>query len=184
MLSEKHGRAVEADRIVFAENGFFDADDVDARIPFAELLQCAYFARTSLSATGFYKTPDISYDRDAGRGKPFHYFAIGAAVSEVEIDGFTGMHHIRRVDILHDAGDAINAGITRGQIEGGFVQGAGWLTCEELVWDSEGRLRTHSPDTYKSPRSATRRMCSTSRSSRMRRRRQSSTAAKRWASRR
>jgi len=72
-------------------------------------------------------------------------------VSEVEVDGFTGMHHIRRVDILHDAGDPVNIGITRGQIEGGFVQGAGWLTCEELVWDSEGRLRTHSPDTYKIP---------------------------------
>ncbi len=151
MLSEKNGRAVEADRVIFAENAFFDPEAAGARIPFAELLQRAYFARTSLSATGFYRTPDIMYDRDAGRGKPFHYFAVGAAVSEVEIDGFTGMHHIRRVDILHDAGDPVNVGVTRGQIEGGFVQGAGWLTCEELVWDSEGRLRTHSPDTYKIP---------------------------------
>jgi xanthine dehydrogenase molybdopterin binding subunit len=151
MLAEKHGRAAEADKIVFAENMFFDPEAIEIRIPFAELLQRAYFARTSLSATGFYRTPDIEYDRDAGRGKPFHYFAVGAAVSEVEVDGFTGMHHIRRVDILHDAGDAINLGVTRGQIEGGFVQGAGWLTCEELVWDSDGRLRTHSPDTYKIP---------------------------------
>jgi xanthine dehydrogenase molybdopterin-binding subunit B len=151
MLAEKHGRAVEADKIGFAENMFFDPEAIEIRIPFAELLQRAYFARTSLSATGFYRTPDIEYDRDAGRGKPFHYFAVGAAVSEVEVDGFTGMHHIRRVDILHDAGDAINLGVTRGQIEGGFVQGAGWLTCEELVWDSDGRLRTHSPDTYKIP---------------------------------
>ena len=78
--------------------------------PFAELLQRAYFARTSLSATGFYRTPEIHYDREAGRGKPFHYFAVGAAVSEVEVDGFTGMMHIRRVDILHDVGDAINLG--------------------------------------------------------------------------
>jgi xanthine dehydrogenase molybdopterin-binding subunit B len=142
---------VEADAIVFAENSFFDPAALETRVSFAELLQRAYFARTSLSATGFYRTPDINYDRDAGRGKPFHYFAVGAAVSEVEVDGFTGMHHIRRVDILHDVGDPINVGVTRGQIEGGFVQGAGWLTCEELVWDSEGRLRTHSPDTYKIP---------------------------------
>jgi len=115
------------------------------------LLQRAYFARTSLSATGFYRTPEIHYDPKSGRGKPFHYFAVGAAVSEVEVDGFTGMMHIRRVDILHDVGDAVNRGIARGQVEGGFVQGAGWLTMEELVWDSEGRLRTHSPDTYKIP---------------------------------
>ncbi|MDQ6655094.1 MAG: xanthine dehydrogenase molybdopterin binding subunit, partial [Verrucomicrobiota bacterium] len=152
MLSEKHeGAAISADTIGFLANFFFKVDTPDVQIPIAELLQRAYFARTSLSATGFYKTPDINYDRDAGRGKPFDYLAVGAAVSEVEVDGFTGMHHIRRVDILHDAGDAINIGITRGQIEGGFVQGAGWLTCEELVWDAEGRLRTHSPDTYKIP---------------------------------
>lgn len=151
ILTEKHGSTVAADEVVLLANFFLKQDAPDVQIPIAELLQRAYFERTSLSATGFYKTPDINYDRDAGRGKPFHYFAVGAAVSEVEVDGFTGMHHIRRVDILHDVGDAINAGITRGQIEGGFVQGAGWLTCEELVWDSEGRLRTHSPDTYKIP---------------------------------
>ncbi|PZR72867.1 MAG: xanthine dehydrogenase [Chthoniobacterales bacterium] len=151
MLSIKSGRAVPIDKIVFNDNMVLDADDPKTGFPFAELLQRAYFARTSLSATGFYSTPDINYDRDTGRGKPFHYFAVGAAVSEVEVDGFTGMTHIRRVDILHDVGDAINAGITLGQIEGGFVQGAGWLTNEELIWDSEGRLMTHSPDTYKIP---------------------------------
>ncbi|MGI8819755.1 MAG: xanthine dehydrogenase molybdopterin binding subunit [Chthoniobacterales bacterium] len=151
MLAEEYGHAVAADEIAFVANFIVRTGAPAVQIPIAELLQRAYFARTSLCATGFYKTPDISYDREAGRGKPFHYFAVGAAVSEVEVDGFTGMHHIRRVDILHDAGDAINAGITRGQIEGGFVQGAGWLTCEELVWDAEGRLRTHSPDTYKIP---------------------------------
>jgi xanthine dehydrogenase molybdopterin-binding subunit B len=117
----------------------------------AELFQRAYFARTSLSATGFYKTPDIHFDRETGKGKPFHYFAVGAAVTEVEVDGFTGMMQIKRVDILHDVGDAINASVARGQIEGGFVQGAGWLTAEELVWDSAGKLLTHSPDTYKIP---------------------------------
>ena len=151
MLSEKNGGAVPIDRIIFNDNLVLDAENPKTGFPFAELLQRAYFARTSLSATGFYKTPDINYDREAGRGKPFHYFAVGAAVSEVEVDGFTGMTHIRRVDILHDAGDAINPGVTLGQVEGGFVQGAGWLTNEELVWDSEGRLMTHSPDTYKIP---------------------------------
>ncbi len=151
MLREKGGAEIEPSRIRFTENHVFDCDAIDNRVSFAHLLQRAYFARTSLSATGFYRTPDICYDRDAGRGKPFHYFAVGAAVTEVEVDGLTGMNHIRRVDILHDAGDAVNIGVARGQIEGGFVQGAGWLTTEELVWDSEGRLMTHSPDTYKIP---------------------------------
>ena len=151
MLSEKNGVAVPAERIVFNDNLVLDPENPKTGFPFAELLQRAYFARTSLSATGFYRTPDINYDREAGRGKPFYYYAVGAAVSEVEVDGFTGMTRIRRVDILHDVGDAINRGITLGQVEGGFVQGAGWLTSEELVWDSEGRLMTHSPDTYKIP---------------------------------
>jgi len=151
MLSEKSGRTVPIDKIIFNDNMVLDADNPQSAFSFAELLQRAYFARTSLSATGFYRTPDIVYDREAGRGKPFHYFAVGAAVSEVEVDGFTGMTHIRRVDILHDVGDAINLGVTLGQVEGGFVQGAGWLTNEELVWDSAGRLLTHSPDTYKIP---------------------------------
>jgi xanthine dehydrogenase large subunit len=151
MLSEKSATVVPVDKIVFNGNMVLNVDDPKSGFPFAELLQRAYFARTGLSATGFYRTPEIHYDREAGRGKPFHYFAVGAAVSEVEVDGFTGMMHIRRVDILHDIGDAISLGIARGQVEGGFVQGAGWLTMEELVWDSEGRLRTHSPDTYKIP---------------------------------
>ena len=107
--------------------------------------------RISLSSTGFYRTPEIHYDRAKGKGRPFHYFAVGAAVTEVEVDGFTGMTKILRTDILHDAGDSINPGINLGQIEGGFVQGAGWLTCEELVWNDQGVLLTHSPDTYKIP---------------------------------
>src|SRR5438874_5571804 len=151
MLSEKVGSAVPAERIVFNDNMVIDPKNPGVGFAFAELVQRAYFARTSLSATGYYRTPDIYYDRETGRGKPFHYFAVGAAVSEVEVDGFTGMSRIRRVDILHDVGDAINRGVTLGQVEGGFVQGAGWLTNEELVWDSEGRLLTHSPDTYKIP---------------------------------
>src|SRR5205807_2177461 len=120
-------------------------------IPFAEVVRKAYLQRISLSAAGYYATPDIHWDRSAGRGKPFHYFAYGAAVAEVEVDGFTGMHRVLRADILHDAGDSINEGVNRGQIEGGFVQGMGWLTTEELKWDDQGRLQTHSPDTYKLP---------------------------------
>jgi xanthine dehydrogenase molybdopterin binding subunit len=151
MLTEKNGRVAVEEKIQFANNQFADVDFPNARISFAELVQRAYFARTSLSATGYYKTPHIYFDRDRGHGKPFHYFAVGAAVSEVEVDGFTGMMHVQRVDILHDAGEMINAGVARGQVEGGFVQGMGWLTAEELIWDEQGKLLTHSPDTYKIP---------------------------------
>jgi xanthine dehydrogenase large subunit len=118
---------------------------------FPELVMEAYLARISLSATGFYRTPKIHYDRETASGRPFLYFAYGAAVSEVEIDTLTGEHHIRRVDILHDVGRSLNPAIDRGQIEGGFVQGAGWLTSEELWWDEQGALRTHAPSTYKIP---------------------------------
>jgi xanthine dehydrogenase molybdopterin binding subunit/xanthine dehydrogenase small subunit len=151
MLAEKNGRAPANEKIQFANNEFFDVDLAAARLPFAELVQRAYFNRTGLSTTGFYKTPDIHFNRETGKGKPFHYFAVGAAVSEVEIDGFTGMMQVLRVDILHDGGEVINAGVARGQVEGGFVQGMGWLTAEELIWDADGKLLTHSPDTYKIP---------------------------------
>ncbi len=150
LLSTKIGREILPDAIAFADN-FATAENSDAKIPFAEIVQAAYVQRIGLSSTGFYRTPEIHYDRAKGKGKPFHYFAVGAAVTEVEVDGFTGMHRILRTDILHDAGDSINAGINLGQIEGGFVQGAGWLTCEELVWNDQGVLLTHSPDTYKIP---------------------------------
>src|SRR6185295_3762814 len=89
--------------------------------------------------------------KQAGRGHPFHYFAYGAAVAEVEVDGYSGMKRVRRVDILHDVGDSLNPGIDRGQVEGGFVQGMGWLTGEELKWDAKGRLLTHSASTYQIP---------------------------------
>jgi xanthine dehydrogenase molybdopterin binding subunit/xanthine dehydrogenase small subunit len=120
-------------------------------IPFETLTAIAYTRRIQLSAAGFYATPDLEWDWAVGKGKPFHYYAFGAAVSEVEIDGFTGMHHVRRVDILHDVGDSLNPAIDRGQIEGGFVQGMGWLTSEELKWDENGRLLTHSASTYAIP---------------------------------
>ncbi|MCI0516879.1 MAG: xanthine dehydrogenase molybdopterin binding subunit [Woeseiaceae bacterium] len=124
------------------------------RIPFAELARLAWFARTSLSATGFYRTPKINYDRSTFSGRPFFYFAYGAAVSEVIVDTLTGEHRLLRADILHDCGQSLNPAIDRGQIEGGFVQGAGWLTSEELWWDDKGRLRTHAPSTYKIPTSS------------------------------
>jgi xanthine dehydrogenase molybdopterin binding subunit/xanthine dehydrogenase small subunit len=120
-------------------------------IPFETLATTAYTRRLQLSAAGFYATPDLEWDWSVGKGKPFHYYAFGAAVSEVEVDGFTGMLHVRRVDILHDVGDSLNPAIDRGQIEGGFVQGMGWLTSEELKWNADGRLLTHSASTYAIP---------------------------------
>ncbi|MEM9344757.1 MAG: xanthine dehydrogenase molybdopterin binding subunit [Pseudomonadota bacterium] len=119
--------------------------------PFEEVIADAYVARISLSSTGFYATPDIVWDRIKGRGRPFYYFAYGAAVTEVVIDTLTGENRMLRADILHDCGRSLNPALDIGQIEGGFVQGAGWLTTEELVWDDKGRLRTHAPSTYKIP---------------------------------
>jgi xanthine dehydrogenase large subunit len=115
------------------------------------MIASAYQARISLSATGFYKTPDIAWDRIKGVGRPFLYFAYGAAVTEVVIDTLTGENRILRCDILHDCGASLNPALDIGQIEGGFVQGAGWLTMEELVWDAAGHLKTHAPSTYKIP---------------------------------
>ncbi|TCU52270.1 xanthine dehydrogenase molybdenum binding subunit apoprotein [Novosphingobium sp. PhB57] len=123
----------------------------EERMTFAEAARKAHIGRISLSATGFYATPGIQYDRAAHRGRPFYYFAYGAAVSEVAIDTLTGEHRVLAVDILHDVGRSLNPLIDKGQIEGGFLQGQGWLTTEDLVFDHEGRLLTHSPATYKIP---------------------------------
>ena len=123
----------------------------DQEIAFDTAIGEAYRARIQLSAAGFYATPRIHWDRPSGKGRPFFYFAYGAAVSEVAIDTLTGENRILRTDILHDVGQSLNPAIDLGQIEGGFVQGAGWLTTEELVWDDQGRLRTHAPSTYKIP---------------------------------
>ncbi len=118
---------------------------------FTELVQLAYYARIPLSATGYYRTPKIHYDRKTLSGRPFYYYACGAAVSEVAIDILTGESRVLRVDILHDCGRSLNPAIDLGQIEGGFIQGMGWLTTEELWWDESGALRTHAPSTYKIP---------------------------------
>ncbi len=120
-------------------------------IPFAEAARQSWLARISLSSTGYYATPKIHYDAKTMQGRPFFYFAYGAAVSEVAIDTLTGEHKLLRVDILHDAGRSLNPAIDIGQVEGGFLQGAGWLTSEELWWDGKGRLKTHAPSTYKIP---------------------------------
>ena len=118
---------------------------------FNSLIKEAYLNRVSLSSSGFYATPKIHFDRKNFKGRPFLYFAYGAAVSEVIIDVLTGENKIVQADILHDAGKAINPAIELGQIEGGFVQGAGWLTMEEVNWKSNGQITTHSPSTYKIP---------------------------------
>ena len=123
----------------------------DKTISFIDLVKLAYFARVSLSATGFYRTPKIGYDRKTWRGMPFYYFCYGAAVSEVVLDTLTGENRLLRVDILHDVGKSLNPAIDMGQIEGGFIQGMGWLTMEELWWNDKGKLMTHAPSTYKIP---------------------------------
>ena len=120
-------------------------------LDFAELVQLAWFDRVSLSATGFYRTPKINYDRSTFSGRPFFYYAYGAAVAEVIVDMLTGENRILRVDIVHDCGDSLNPAMDLGQVEGGFVQGAGWLTSEELWWNDAGELQTHAPSTYKIP---------------------------------
>jgi xanthine dehydrogenase large subunit len=146
-FASKHW-SVPEDQIVFLPNRVRVGAE---EIAFRTLIKQAYMARVSLSATGFYKTPKIHWDRDKGFGRPFFYYAYGAACSEVAVDTLTGENRIERVDILHDVGRSLHPEIDIGQIEGGFVQGAGWLTTEELVWDAKGRLRTHAPSTYKIP---------------------------------
>lgn len=139
---------VEEAAIIFVPGGI----EAGGRfVAFGELVASAYMSRVQLSAAGFYKTPKIFWDRASGKGTPFYYFSYGASVSEVSIDTLTGEYHVDRVDILHDVGKSLNPAIDIGQVEGGFVQGMGWLTTEELVWDKKGQLRTHAPSTYKIP---------------------------------
>lgn len=121
------------------------------QLSWESLIHQAYYARVSLSASGFYKTPKLDYNRETGKGRPFFYFAYGAAATEVSIDTLTGEHKVDRVDILHDVGKSLNRGIDIGQIEGAFIQGMGWLTTEDLVWDEAGRLISNNLATYKIP---------------------------------
>ncbi|MEO8168794.1 MAG: molybdopterin cofactor-binding domain-containing protein, partial [bacterium] len=137
--------------IRFENNSIFDSDHHGRHMSFADAMPIMNVRQISLSATGFYRTPDIGWDKEKGWGKPFHYFAFGMACTEVAVDVLTGHHTILRADILHDVGDSLNPQIDLGQVEGGYIQGNGWVTTEEIKWDEKGNLMTHSPDTYKIP---------------------------------
>jgi xanthine dehydrogenase large subunit len=142
---------VAPSEIQFQDGRVFASGQESRAIAFTDLVNEAYYKRTSLWASGFYSTPGLHWDRENLRGEPFKYFAYGASISEVEVDGFTGAYRLCRVDILHDVGESLSPIIDIGQIEGGFVQGAGWLTLEDLRWDANGRLATQSASTYKLP---------------------------------
>ncbi len=145
-LAEQHQK--DAASVIFSDG---HVEVGEERYSFAEAAALSYQGRVSLSATGFYKTPKIEWDRIKGRGRPFFYFAYGASITEVAVDTLTGENRILRTDIVHDAGASLNPALDIGQVEGAYVQGAGWLTTEELVWDDRGNLRTHAPSTYKIP---------------------------------
>jgi len=139
---------IPADAVTFANNRVvLEKSDMS----FAELVQLAYMNRVSLSATGYYRTPKIGYDRKSSSGRPYFYFAYGAAVSEVIVDTLTGEYRVSRVDICQDVGRSLNPAVDIGQIEGGYIQGMGWVTSEELVWDEDGILQTLGPASYKIP---------------------------------
>ena len=139
---------VSAEQVKFENNNIIVGEQT---FSFAEFSQIAYMGRVSLSSTGFYKTPKIHFDRATGKGRPFFYYATGASASEVLIDTLTGEYKTLRTDILQDVGHSINPAIDIGQIEGAFVQGMGWLTTEELIWNEQGRLLSNNPATYKIP---------------------------------
>jgi xanthine dehydrogenase large subunit len=150
VAAARWGIAPEA--VVFADGRVWaERPGGNRSLDFGELAKLCWMERVSLSATGFYRTPDIHWDAKAMRGNPFFYFSYGAAVAEVAVDTLTGEHRCLRADLVQDCGRSLNPAVDRGQIEGAFVQGLGWLTCEELWWDKEGRLRTLGPSTYKIP---------------------------------
>jgi xanthine dehydrogenase molybdopterin binding subunit len=149
--SDKKLKSINPKQIIFKDNFVIHKDFPKLKISFEEAARSAYLAQISLSATGYYRTPYLNWDKDLGSGRPFNYYAFGMAVSEVMLDVLTGFHKILRTDILHDVGDSLNPHIDLGQIQGGFVQGIGWCTTEECKWDKKGHLLNHSPDTYKIP---------------------------------
>ncbi|ELR66624.1 Xanthine dehydrogenase, molybdenum binding subunit [Photobacterium marinum] len=155
-------RAIKQRLITFAGEHFHVAEEqisfrngsvhIDKQVmPFANLIALAYLHQISLSSTGFYRTPGVHYDENTAQGHPFYYYAFGAACSEVIIDTLTGEYKILRADLCHDVGSSLNPALDKGQVEGGFIQGVGWLTSEELIWDKHGRLSTNSPANYKIP---------------------------------
>ena len=152
IFNEKYeGGHTSPENIKFENDTIFDSEHPDRSTTFPEAMPLMFLHQVSLSATGYYRTPDIGWDTKKGKGKPFFYYAFGMAVSEVEVDILTGRHTLLRTDILHDVGDSLNTRVDIGQIEGGFIQGVGWCTTEEVKWDEKGNLISHSPDTYKIP---------------------------------
>ena len=139
------------ENIIIQNNLISDSKNPDRKMQFADAMLLANLQQVSLSATGFYATPNVGWDKQRGWGKPFNYYAFGMAGSEVMVDTLTGYVKNIRTDILHDVGDSINPGIDIGQVEGGFIQGLGWCTTEEIKWDAKGNQLNHSPDTYKIP---------------------------------
>ena len=137
------------DDVIFRDGAVHGPDGTS--VPFAQVANACWARQISLAATGYYATPGIAYDAETGRGRPFFYFAFGGAVSEVEVNGLTGEYRVQRVDILHDVGRSLAPDIDRGQVEGAFVQGMGWLTCEDPRTDDAGRSLTTGPSTYKIP---------------------------------
>lgn len=139
------------ENIVIENDVIFDSKNPERKIAFDEAMMVCYLNQISLSASGFYKTPNIGWDKATGWGKPFNYYSFGMCVSEVMVDTLTGFVHNLRTDILHDVGDSINSGLDKGQVEGAYVQGLGWCTTEEIKWNDKGHMLNHSPDTYKIP---------------------------------
>jgi xanthine dehydrogenase molybdopterin binding subunit/xanthine dehydrogenase small subunit len=150
VLSRRGGTPVSPEQVEFAD-GKVTARGSSALADMADVCFRAHEKRISMSASGFYVTPGIHWDWSTASGRPFQYFACGAAVAEVEVDGYNGMHRVIRIDAVQDVGSSLNTGVDLGQIEGGIVQGVGWLTREELLWDRQGRLMTHSASTYQIP---------------------------------
>jgi xanthine dehydrogenase large subunit len=140
-----------ASDVRFAGGGVHSVQQIGEIKPWSDLIKQAWLARVGLSVAGFYKTPEIGYDFNTLTGRAFYYFCYGAALSEVEIDTLTGEWWLKAADIVHDVGRSINPAIDRGQIEGAYIQGMGWLTMEECLWDAKGKLLTHGPSTYKIP---------------------------------
>lgn len=151
MLKEKFGDIVGHDDVVFENGSIFSQNTSNQSVKFVDLIKRAHVDQISLHATGYYRTPGIHFNKEKGKGTPFHYFAYGMAVAEVQIDTLTGKSKVLRVDIVHDVGDSINESIDLGQVTGAFIQGMGWCTTETVKWNKQGKLLNHSPDTYKIP---------------------------------
>ena len=149
--NQEKGLKPSVKQICFEDNSVFDKRNPKNKLAFRKLVQLAFMERVSMGERGFYQTPEIQFNRDTEKGEPFFYYTMGASVSEVLIDRFTGQLSLERADLLMDIDESINPGIDRGQIIGGFIQGLGWVTNEELRYSDKGELLSFSPTTYKIP---------------------------------